>query len=138
MTHPILHKPLESLLAERQIIAPYDGVILRVNIREGQSVEGYTTAFDLGDPNDLVVRNVEGGVTRSFRKVGGVLAEAGDGGGAGAWLIVGLGLNVRGDLARLDPVLAATATRSGSVSGRSARRYTPRDTSTSAPASRAA
>lgn len=47
---------LQTLLSERQIIAPYDGIILRVNIREGQSVEGYSTAFDIGDPNDLVVR----------------------------------------------------------------------------------
>ncbi len=69
-------------------------------------------------PNDLVVRNVEGGVTRSFRKVGGVLAEAGDAGGAGAWLIVGLGLNVRGDLARLDPTLTATATSLEIATGR--------------------
>ena len=69
-------------------------------------------------PNDLVVRNVEGGVTRSFRKVGGVLAEAGDAGCAGAWLIVGLGLNVRGDLARLDPALAATATSLEIATGR--------------------
>jgi HlyD family secretion protein len=50
-----LHR-LETLLSERQIIAPYSGVILRVNIREGQGVEGYTTAFEIGDPNDLVVR----------------------------------------------------------------------------------
>jgi hypothetical protein len=36
-------------------------------------------------PNDLVVRNIEGGVTQSFRKVGGVLAEAGDAGSGDAW-----------------------------------------------------
>lgn len=47
---------LESLLAERQVIAPYDGVVLRVNVKPGQSVEAYATAFDIGDPNDLVVR----------------------------------------------------------------------------------
>ena len=47
---------LATLLSERQIIAPYDGVILRSSIREGQGAEGYTTAFDIGDPNDLVVR----------------------------------------------------------------------------------
>ena len=61
-------------------------------------------------PNDLVVRNIEGGVTRSFRKVGGVLAEAGDADSDEAWLVVGLGLNVRGDLSRIDPALVATAT----------------------------
>lgn len=47
---------LATLLSERQIIAPYDGVILRSSIREGQGAEGYTTAFDIGDPNHLVVR----------------------------------------------------------------------------------
>jgi multidrug efflux pump subunit AcrA (membrane-fusion protein) len=47
---------LETLLSERQIVAPYDCVILRVNLRAGQSVEGYAPAFDVGDPSDLVVR----------------------------------------------------------------------------------
>jgi len=47
---------LETLLSERRITAPYDGIILRVNLREGQSVEGYSTVIDIGDPNDLVVR----------------------------------------------------------------------------------
>ena len=69
-------------------------------------------------PNDLVVRNIEGGVTRSFRKVGGVLAEAGDAGSESAWLIVGLGLNVRGDVSKLDPALAATATSLEIATGR--------------------
>jgi len=69
-------------------------------------------------PNDLVVRNIEGGVTQSFRKVGGVLAEAGDAGSSDAWLIVGLGLNVRGDVSKLDPALAATATSLEIATGR--------------------
>ena len=69
-------------------------------------------------PNDLVVRNVEGGVTRSFRKVGGVLAEAGDAGSDAAWLVVGLGVNVRGDVSRLDPGLSATATSLEIATGR--------------------
>ena len=69
-------------------------------------------------PNDLVVRNIEGGVTHSFRKVGGVLAEAGDTGSGEAWLVVGLGLNVRGDVAKLDPALAATATSLEIATGR--------------------
>lgn len=47
---------LETLLSERQIVAPYDCVILRVNLRAGQSVEGYAPAFEVGDPSDLVVR----------------------------------------------------------------------------------
>jgi BirA family biotin operon repressor/biotin-[acetyl-CoA-carboxylase] ligase len=69
-------------------------------------------------PNDLVVRNVEGGVTRSFRKVGGLLAEAGDTGSDAAWLVVGLGLNVRGDVSKLDSALAATATSLEIATGR--------------------
>ena len=69
-------------------------------------------------PNDLVVRNIEGGVTRSFRKVGGVLAEAGDAGSDAAWLVVGLGVNVRGDVSRWDPGLSATATSLEIATGR--------------------
>lgn len=47
---------IEALLSERQIVAPYDAVILRVSIRPGQSVDAYFTAFVLGDPAELVVR----------------------------------------------------------------------------------
>ena len=47
---------LETLLSERQIIAPYDGIVLRVSIRPGQSIEAYANALDVGDPADLVVR----------------------------------------------------------------------------------
>jgi HlyD family secretion protein len=47
---------LEALLSERQIVAPYDCVVLRVNIRPGQSVEAYANAIDVGDPTELVVR----------------------------------------------------------------------------------
>ena len=47
---------LESLLAERQIVAPYDGVILKVQLREGENVDGYSTVIDMGDPSDLVIR----------------------------------------------------------------------------------
>ena len=47
---------LEALLAERQIVAPYDSIVLRVTIRPGQSVDAYANAIEIGDPNDLVVR----------------------------------------------------------------------------------
>jgi len=47
---------LESLLAERQIKAPYDGVILKVKLREGQNLSGYSPVIDIGDPADLVIR----------------------------------------------------------------------------------
>jgi len=69
-------------------------------------------------PNDLVLRNEEGGVTTGFRKVGGALMEGADLGTPEATLIVGIGLNVRGDPSRLDPALVATATSLELASGR--------------------
>lgn len=48
---------MEALLGERQIVAPYDAVVLRVSARPGQQVEAYFTAFVLGDPAELVVRS---------------------------------------------------------------------------------
>jgi multidrug efflux pump subunit AcrA (membrane-fusion protein) len=47
---------LEALIAERQILAPYDGTILRVSIRAGQQVDGYVNAFTVGDPTKMVIR----------------------------------------------------------------------------------
>lgn len=47
---------LEALIAERQILAPYDGTVLRVSIRAGQQVDGYVSAFTVGDPTNMVVR----------------------------------------------------------------------------------
>ena len=69
-------------------------------------------------PNDLVLRNEEGGVTTGFRKVGGALMEGADLGTPDATLIIGIGLNVRGDPSWLDPALAATATSLELASGR--------------------
>ena len=69
-------------------------------------------------PNDLVLRKVEGGTTRNFRKIGGVLSEASNLGAPDASLVVGLGINVRGDIARLDANLAATATSLEIATGR--------------------
>ncbi len=48
---------LESLLDERRIVAPYDGIVLRTAVKPGQSIEAYTVAFRFGDPSDLVVRS---------------------------------------------------------------------------------
>lgn len=47
---------LKGLLAERQIVAPYDAIILRDRIRPGQSIEAYNLAFVVGDPAGLVIR----------------------------------------------------------------------------------
>ncbi len=69
-------------------------------------------------PNDLVLRNEEGGITTGFRKFGGMLMEASGLGTPEATLVVGLGMNVRGDPSRLDPTFAATATSLELASGR--------------------
>jgi macrolide-specific efflux system membrane fusion protein len=48
---------LNALLSERQIVAPYDCVVLRVTISPGNSIEAYANAIDVGDPTDLVARS---------------------------------------------------------------------------------
>ena len=48
---------LEGLLSERQITAPYDGMIMKSSIRAGQQVDAYFSAFTLGDPSQMVVRS---------------------------------------------------------------------------------
>ena len=47
---------LQGLLEERQVLAPYDCIILRSNIRPGQQVDAFFSAFIVGDPSELVVR----------------------------------------------------------------------------------
>lgn len=47
---------LESLLAERQIIAPYDGIVLRVLIQAGRQATAFNPAIEIGDPAELVIR----------------------------------------------------------------------------------
>lgn len=47
---------LEGMIEERQIVAPYDCVILRSSLRPGQQVEAFFVVFHVGDPTDLVVR----------------------------------------------------------------------------------
>jgi len=46
---------LESLLDERQIVAPYDGVVLANRLTPGQPAEAYIPYIKIGDPADLVV-----------------------------------------------------------------------------------
>jgi HlyD family secretion protein len=48
---------LERMLEERQILAPYDGIVLRTAIRNAQQVDAYYVAIVVGDPTDLVVRS---------------------------------------------------------------------------------
>ncbi|HCE17596.1 MAG TPA: hypothetical protein DEQ80_07030 [Anaerolinea thermolimosa] len=48
---------LEGLLAERQIVAPFDCVVLRAIIRPGQQVDAFFVVFVVGDPSELIVRS---------------------------------------------------------------------------------
>lgn len=48
-------KRLESLIEERQILAPYDGIVLDSNIRPGQQVDAFETIFTVGDPTEQVI-----------------------------------------------------------------------------------
>ncbi len=48
---------LEGLVAERQIIAPFDGVILRSSLRPGQQVDAFFVVMNIGDPTELVIRS---------------------------------------------------------------------------------
>ncbi len=47
---------LESLLAERQIVAPYDGIVLNSYVEPGGNIDAFSTAIILGDPQSLVIR----------------------------------------------------------------------------------
>lgn len=47
---------LERLVEERQIIAPFDGIVLKVTLYEGSEIDAYADAILLGDPETLVIR----------------------------------------------------------------------------------
>lgn len=47
---------LETLLSERQIVAPYDGMVLKRYAKAGQNVDAFNLVFTVGVPNSLVVR----------------------------------------------------------------------------------
>lgn len=47
---------LEGLLAERQIVAPYDCIVLRTVIRPGQQVDAFYVVITVGDPSELLIR----------------------------------------------------------------------------------
>ncbi len=47
---------LQALITERQIVAPYDCVILKNRLRAGSSIEAYQSSLLVGDPTKLVVR----------------------------------------------------------------------------------
>jgi len=47
---------LNGLIAERQIVAPYDGVVLKSTIRTGMQQDAFNIAFTVGDPLTMVVQ----------------------------------------------------------------------------------
>jgi multidrug efflux pump subunit AcrA (membrane-fusion protein) len=47
---------LERLVAERQIIAPFDGIVLKNNLYAGSEIEAFASAVLIGDPDTLVIR----------------------------------------------------------------------------------
>ncbi len=47
---------LERLVSERQIVAPYDGLVLTSFLKPGNNIDAFTTAFEVGDPSSLVIR----------------------------------------------------------------------------------
>jgi HlyD family secretion protein len=47
---------LEGLVSERQIVAPYDCIVLKSVIRPGQQVDAFYTVFNVGDPTEMIVR----------------------------------------------------------------------------------
>ncbi len=48
---------LQELVSERQIVAPYDCMILRSMVRPGQQMDTFYTVFVVGDPSNLVVQS---------------------------------------------------------------------------------
>jgi HlyD family secretion protein len=47
---------LKAQIAERQIVAPYDAIVLRSRLREGNSTEAFQSVITVGDPTQLVIR----------------------------------------------------------------------------------
>jgi HlyD family secretion protein len=46
---------LEGQVADRRIVAPYNCIIMKGRLREGQSADAFTAQFTVGDPSQLVV-----------------------------------------------------------------------------------
>ena len=47
---------LEALIAERQIVAPFDGIVLKSTLRPGREVDAYDEVITVGDPTEMVIR----------------------------------------------------------------------------------
>ncbi len=48
---------LKSQIAERQIVAPYDGILFYHRLVPGMAVEAFEEVMTIGDPNELVIRS---------------------------------------------------------------------------------
>jgi multidrug efflux pump subunit AcrA (membrane-fusion protein) len=48
---------LQGYLAERQIYAPYSGVIMKSRVREGNSADAFQEVIMIGDPTETVIRS---------------------------------------------------------------------------------
>ncbi|MDY7079856.1 MAG: HlyD family efflux transporter periplasmic adaptor subunit, partial [Chloroflexota bacterium] len=49
-------RQLEAQVAEHQIVAPFDGVVLAISAAPGESVSAYQTVLVAGDPSELELR----------------------------------------------------------------------------------
>lgn len=47
---------LRSQIQERQIAAPYDGILFKHNLKPGDPVEAFEPVITIGDPRELVIR----------------------------------------------------------------------------------
>jgi multidrug efflux pump subunit AcrA (membrane-fusion protein) len=47
---------LNRLIAERQLIAPYDGIVMRMSLVAGLQATAFATVAVVGDPSDIVVQ----------------------------------------------------------------------------------
>jgi len=47
---------LKAQIQERQIIAPYDGILFQHNLKPGDAVEAFDPVITIGDPSELVIR----------------------------------------------------------------------------------
>jgi multidrug efflux pump subunit AcrA (membrane-fusion protein) len=47
---------LELLLKDRQLTAPYDGIVMRAFIQSGKQVTAFTPSLEVGDPSSLMIR----------------------------------------------------------------------------------
>jgi HlyD family secretion protein len=47
---------LKAQISERQITAPYDGILFKHNLKPGDPVEAFDPVITIGDPTELVIR----------------------------------------------------------------------------------